>query len=82
MANFNYRPDQREFYGLEKMWSDGEEIDLSEYDFVVDCIDNVTAKLELIEQYSLAGLSLYSFESSLSQGHGFLQQLYSAEKLL
>ena len=43
---------------------------------------SIATKLELIEQYSLAGLSLYSFESSLSQGHGFLQQLYSAEKLL
>ena len=26
-----FTPDQREFYGLDRMWSDGEEIDISEF---------------------------------------------------
>ena len=37
-------------YNLFYLPETAEEIDLSEYDFVVDCIDNVTAKLELIER--------------------------------
>ncbi|MBO5064843.1 MAG: tRNA threonylcarbamoyladenosine dehydratase [Clostridia bacterium] len=36
------------------------QIDLSEYDFVVDCIDNVTAKLELIERCEKLGVPIIS----------------------
>lgn len=36
------------------------QIDLSEYDFVVDCIDNVTAKLELIERCEKLGVPVIS----------------------
>ncbi len=36
------------------------EIDLSKYDFAVDCIDNVTAKLELAVRCSQAGVALIS----------------------
>ncbi len=37
-------------YSLFYLPETAHEIDLGEYDFVVDCIDNVTAKLELIER--------------------------------
>lgn len=36
------------------------EFDFSEYDFVADCVDTVTAKLGLIESCSLAGTSIIS----------------------
>ncbi len=37
-----------------------DEINLSEYDFVVDCIDNVTAKLELISRAKADGVPVIS----------------------
>ncbi len=36
------------------------EIDLGKYDFVVDCIDNVTAKLELVEKCNAIGVPIIS----------------------
>lgn len=37
-----------------------DEIDLTAYDYVVDCIDNVTAKLELITRCDKLGVSILS----------------------
>ena len=36
------------------------EIDLSQYDFIVDCIDNVTAKLELISRANELNIPIIS----------------------
>lgn len=43
---------------------------------------SIRAKLQLVEEYALAGISLYSWENSLRGSKGMLHQLYSAEKLL
>lgn len=47
-------------YNLFYLPETADEIDLSEYDFVVDCIDNVTAKLELIERCEKQGIPIIS----------------------
>ncbi len=47
-------------YNLFYLPETADEIDLSEYDFVVDCIDNVTAKLELIERCERLGVPIIS----------------------
>lgn len=47
-------------YNLFYLPETAEEMDLSEYDFVVDCIDNVTAKLELIERCEKLGIPIIS----------------------
>ncbi len=47
-------------YDLFYLPETADEIDLSEYDFAVDCIDNVTAKLELAVRCSQAGVELIS----------------------
>jgi tRNA A37 threonylcarbamoyladenosine dehydratase len=47
-------------YDLFYLPETADEIDLSEYDFAVDCIDNVTAKLELVVRCSQAGVELIS----------------------
>ena len=43
---------------------------------------SIDAKLRLAEEYSLAGISLYSFESAMRSGCEIMQWLYNAEKLL
>lgn len=47
-------------YDLFYLPETADEINLSEYDFVVDCIDNVTAKLELIERCNMLGVPVIS----------------------
>ncbi len=47
-------------YNLFYLPETADEINLSEYDFVVDCIDNVTAKLELICRAKKAGIPVIS----------------------
>lgn len=47
-------------YNLFYLPETADAIDLSVYDFVVDCIDNVTAKLELAVRCSQAGIPLIS----------------------
>lgn len=49
-----------EKYSLFYLPETAHEIDLSKYDFVVDCIDNVTAKLELIEKCNALGVPVIS----------------------
>ena len=49
-----------EKYNLFYLPETSQEIDLSKYDFVVDCIDNVTAKLELIEKCNALGVPVIS----------------------
>ncbi len=49
-----------EKYNLFYLPETAHEIDLSKYDFVVDCIDNVTAKLELIEKCNALGVPVIS----------------------
>ena len=43
---------------------------------------SISAKLELVEEFSLAGLCLYSFERALRPGNAIPERLYNAEKLL
>ena len=47
-------------YDLFYLPETADEINLSEYDFAVDCIDNVTAKLELIERCNKLGVPVIS----------------------
>lgn len=47
-------------YNLFYLPETADEINLSDYDFVVDCIDNVTAKLELICRAKKAGVPVIS----------------------
>jgi tRNA A37 threonylcarbamoyladenosine dehydratase len=47
-------------YNLFYLPETADEINLSDYDFVVDCIDNVTAKLELICRAKNAGVPVIS----------------------
>ena len=47
-------------YDLFYLPETADEINLSEYDFVVDCIDNVTAKLELVERCNRLGVPVIS----------------------
>ena len=47
-------------YDLFYLPETAEEIDLSEYDFIVDAIDNVTAKLELIERANKLNIPVIS----------------------
>ena len=50
-----------------------EEIDLSEYDFIVDAIDNVTAKLELIERADKLNIPVIS---SMGTGNKLHPELF------
>ncbi len=47
-------------YDLFYLPETADEVDLSEYDFVVDCIDNVTAKLELVSRCEKLGVPIIS----------------------
>ena len=47
-------------YDLFYLPETADEINLSEYDFAVDCIDNVTAKLELVERCNRLGVPVIS----------------------
>ncbi len=49
-----------EKYDLFYLPETADEIDLTKYDFAVDCIDNVTAKLELISRCEKANIPLIS----------------------
>lgn len=55
-------------YNLFYLPETADEINLSDYDFVVDCIDNVTAKLELICRAKKAGVPVIS---SMGTGNKF-----------
>lgn len=43
---------------------------------------SISAKLAIVEEYGLAGISLYSWESELRRGVDALERQYNAEKLL
>ncbi len=47
-------------YNMFYLPENADEIDLSRYDFIVDCIDNVTAKLELICRGNKLGIPVVS----------------------
>lgn len=49
-----------EKYDLFYLPETADEINLSDFDFAVDCIDNVTAKLELIERCKNSGVPIIS----------------------
>ena len=56
------------------------EIDLSEYDFVVDCIDNVTAKLELIERANKLNIPVISSMGTGNKLHPELFEIADVNK--
>lgn len=47
-------------YDLFYLPENADKVNLSEYDFILDCIDNVTAKLELIERAYKTGVPIVS----------------------
>lgn len=55
-------------------------IDLSQYDFVVDCIDNVTAKLELIVRCEKAGIPVISSMGTGNKFHPEMLELADINK--
>ena len=60
-------------YDLFYLPETAEEIDLSEYDFIVDAIDNVTAKLELIERANRLNIPVIS---SMGTGNKLHPELF------
>lgn len=46
-----------------------DEVDLSSYDYIVDCIDTVTAKLELVTRAKAAGVSIISSMGTGNKTH-------------
>lgn len=60
-------------YDLFYLPETAEEIDLSQYDFIVDAIDNVTAKLELIERANKLKIPVIS---SMGTGNKLYPELF------
>ena len=60
-------------YDLFYLPETAEEIDLAEYDFIVDAIDNVTAKLELIERANRLNVPIIS---SMGTGNKLHPELF------
>ena len=60
-------------YDLFYLPETAEEIDLSQYDFIVDAIDNVTAKLELIERANRLNVPIVS---SMGTGNKLHPELF------
>ncbi len=60
-------------YDLFYLPETAEEIDLTEYDFIVDAIDNVTAKLELIERANKVNVPVIS---SMGTGNKLHPELF------
>ena len=60
-------------YDLFYLPETAEEIDLDKYDFIVDAIDNVTAKLELIERANKLGIPVIS---SMGTGNKLHPELF------
>ncbi len=60
-------------YDLFYLPETAEEIDLAEYDFIVDAIDNVTAKLELIERANKLNIPVIS---SMGTGNKLHPELF------
>ena len=56
------------------------EIDLSQYDFIVDCIDNVTAKLELISRAKALGVPVISSMGTGNKLHPELLEIADIKK--
>ena len=56
------------------------EIDLSQYDFIVDCIDNVTAKLELISRANELNIPIISSMGTGNKLHPELLEIADIKK--
>ncbi len=56
------------------------QIDLSQYDFIVDCIDNVTAKLELISRADALGVPVISSMGTGNKLHPELLEIADIKK--
>ena len=75
--NPNVRIDK---YNLFYLPETADEINLSEYDFIVDCIDNVTAKLELISRAKREGVSVISSMGTGNKLHPEMLELADISK--
>ena len=60
-------------YDLFYLPETADEIDLTQYDFIIDAIDNVTAKLELIERANMFGVPVVS---SMGTGNKLHPELF------
>ena len=67
-------------YDLFYLPETAEEIDLSEYDFIVDAIDNVTAKLELIERANKLNIPVISSMGTGNKLHPELFEIADVNK--
>lgn len=67
-------------YNLFYLPETADEINLSAYDFVVDCIDNVTAKLELISRAKALGVPVISSMGTGNKLHPELLEIADISK--
>ncbi len=62
-------------YDLFYLPETADEIDLTEYDYILDCIDNVTAKLELVERAKKSGVKIISSMGTGNKRHPELLEI-------
>lgn len=67
-------------YDLFYLPETADQIDLSQYDFIVDCIDNVTAKLELISRASELNIPVISSMGTGNKLHPELLEIADIKK--
>ena len=67
-------------YDMFYLPENADEIDLSQYDFVVDCIDNVTAKLELVVRAQKAGVPVISSMGTGNKLHPEMLEIADIKK--
>ncbi len=77
----NINPDLKiNRYDLFYLPETAHEIDLSQYDFIVDCIDNVTAKLELISRANELNIPIISSMGTGNKLHPELLEIADIKK--
>lgn len=67
-------------YDLFYLPETAESVDLSEYCFVVDCIDNVTAKIELVVRSKAEGIPIVSSMGTGNKMHPEMLEIADIEK--
>lgn len=67
-------------YDLFYLPESADSIDLSEYDYILDCIDNVTAKLELVERAEKAGVKIISSMGTGNKTHPEMLEIADIKK--
>ena len=78
---FSINPDLKiDKYDLFYLPETADSVDLTKYDFIVDCIDNVTAKLELIVRAERVGIPIISSMGTGNKLHPELLEISDINK--